>query len=184
VCLIVFNPAGETDTLCQEITVCTLPTAAFSSVSGGMTITFTNESADATAWMWDFGDGSTSTNEDPVHPFAVDGTYEICLIALNDCGETDTVCQQTVIDQSGLSENTQLLLSVYPNPANDVLTIVFTTELQNAVLEITDLAGKVVQTETLSGKTVQVDVHTLAAGCYKARVLHTSGTAVLTLLKQ
>ena len=41
-------------------------------------VAFTDESlgtAKATAWKWDFGDGSTSTDQNPIHTFAKPGNY-------------------------------------------------------------------------------------------------------------
>ena len=49
-------------------------------------ITFTNNSLNATTYQWDFGDGNTSTATNPVHDYANAGTYTVTLIASNnDC---------------------------------------------------------------------------------------------------
>jgi len=42
---------------------------------------FTNLSTDSESWLWDFGDGETSTDENPVHDYAADGTYTVTLTA-------------------------------------------------------------------------------------------------------
>ena len=47
-------------------------------------INFTNESQNATAYNWDFGDGSSSTDANPAHRYAVGGDYQIRLVALRD----------------------------------------------------------------------------------------------------
>lgn len=69
----------------------TLPEAAFSAspttITAGDTVSFTNESTDATSWAWDFGDESTSTKENPVHVYADPGSYTVSLTATNDDGE-------------------------------------------------------------------------------------------------
>ena len=46
-------------------------------------VTFTNFSQNATAYSWEFGDGETSTEENPVHTFAEFGTYTVTLVASN-----------------------------------------------------------------------------------------------------
>lgn len=38
---------------------------------------------DPTSWLWDFGDGSTSTEQNPVHKYATPGTYTVTLTAIN-----------------------------------------------------------------------------------------------------
>jgi gliding motility-associated-like protein len=45
--------------------------------------TFTDKSAGANAWSWDFGDGSSSTIASPVHDYANTGTYYVTLTVTN-----------------------------------------------------------------------------------------------------
>jgi hypothetical protein len=46
-------------------------------------VSFTNQSSNATTYLWDFGDGSTSTEVHPVHVYGSGGTYTVKLIAGN-----------------------------------------------------------------------------------------------------
>ncbi len=46
----------------------------------GEEISFINESTVGSSWEWHFGDGSTSTERDPVHKYSVPGTYKVKLI--------------------------------------------------------------------------------------------------------
>ena len=48
--------------------------------------TFTNSSTGGTSFLWDFGDGNTSTEESPTHVYAIAGTYTVTLEARNDAG--------------------------------------------------------------------------------------------------
>jgi PKD repeat protein len=50
-------------------------------------VTFTNKSMNATEYIWDFGDGTTSTEVHPTHTFVVPGTYIIQLTAKNEEAE-------------------------------------------------------------------------------------------------
>ena len=47
-------------------------------------VAFTNNSCDATNLIWDFGDGNTSAEIDPVHTYANTGDYVVTLTAEND----------------------------------------------------------------------------------------------------
>lgn len=58
--------------------------AAFSFLPNGgripLEVTFTDESVgDPTSWLWDFGDGDTSTDQNPVHTYNTAGTKTITL---------------------------------------------------------------------------------------------------------
>jgi len=57
------------------------PVAGFDDLAHGLAVTFTDQSVDAVgtigSWTWDFGDGGTSTLQNPVHTFAAGGTYTV-----------------------------------------------------------------------------------------------------------
>jgi beta propeller repeat protein len=42
------------------------------------------------SWMWEFGDGSTSTDQNPVHTYAADGTFSVSLTVGNAAGRDYT----------------------------------------------------------------------------------------------
>lgn len=92
VCLTVTNEIGE-DTYCELITVDSyLPPVAEFSFFGDPTVTFNNLSTnDPTSWNWIFDDGVTSSEENPVHTFAENGEYYVCMSAFNAVGG-DTKC--------------------------------------------------------------------------------------------
>lgn len=96
--LVVTDSAGCTDTVTQNVVVNPQPVAAFT-VSGnncqGAPITFNNTSSGATGYTWLFGDGSTSTLQNPSHTYGNNGSYTATLIAMNAFGCMDTI-QQTV----------------------------------------------------------------------------------------
>ena len=76
----------------QYITVLSIPKADFvaDKTKGGspMTVTFTDKSLNTpTAWAWNFGDGSTSTEQNPMHTYTTLGTYTVTLTASNKDGQ-------------------------------------------------------------------------------------------------
>jgi len=64
------------------------PSLGFTVEVNGLTITTTNTTTDATSYLWDFGDGQTSTETAPVHNYAADGPYVVKLTATNPNGES------------------------------------------------------------------------------------------------
>ncbi|MDW8392893.1 MAG: PKD domain-containing protein [Chitinophagales bacterium] len=96
VCLIAAN-ACSADTFCQFITLtCTPPEALFSVSTNELQADFLDLSVLAQAWQWDFGDGTTSTDEHPSHIYSDPGTYNVCLTAINSCS-ADTFCLPVLI---------------------------------------------------------------------------------------
>lgn len=61
-------------------------------------VIFQNFSQNATSYAWSFGDGATSTEENPTHIYAEPGTYEVSLTAYNEAEESHTYSQDIVID--------------------------------------------------------------------------------------
>ncbi|MBN2379414.1 PKD domain-containing protein [candidate division WOR-3 bacterium] len=81
--------------------------AAFSAspTSGAppLEVTFTDESeGDPSSWEWDFGDGNTSTGENPTHAYADTGSFDITLVVSNENGtDTATIPGYIVVTEDG-----------------------------------------------------------------------------------
>ncbi|MDQ3048453.1 MAG: gliding motility-associated C-terminal domain-containing protein [Bacteroidota bacterium] len=87
------------DTVFCTVNVATPPTALFDTTSTGFTYTFTDMSTNgATSWNWDFGDGTTSSSQNPSHVFTSNGIKTVCLEATNSTGCTDTTCFDINLD--------------------------------------------------------------------------------------
>ncbi|MEO0338819.1 MAG: PKD domain-containing protein, partial [Bacteroidota bacterium] len=98
VCLTATNQFG-TDSTCAMVTLANLrPAVTFTTDSVGLgTIQFTDVSTNTpTAWLWDFGDGNTSTMQNPSHTFPAEGTYTVCLTSTNSFG-SDSSCASVLI---------------------------------------------------------------------------------------
>ena len=83
----------------------TKPVAMFTTnpKSGGklnipVTVTVSNQSLYADTYIWDFGDGSTSTLENPVHEYTTPGSYYIKLMAFNSTCASSAIQGEYVID--------------------------------------------------------------------------------------
>ena len=64
----------------------------------GETLVATNNSSNgAVSYLWDLGDGTTSTNVDPSITYSTEGSYTICLIAYTATNCPDTTCQTVEI---------------------------------------------------------------------------------------
>lgn len=101
VTLIVANANGCPDTITIPVTVDPIPIAAFSpsSVCFNNPTPFTdNSTGNPTQWLWDFGDGNTSTQQNPSHTYSAPGTYTASLIVTTASGCKDTVSRVIAIN--------------------------------------------------------------------------------------
>jgi len=108
------------------------PSAKFTSskVSANVneTIIFSNSSKDADNYEWEFGDGQTSTTENPTHSYSSAGTFSVKLTAFSKNGkkEDDATGIITIID-------TKLEITVieyvypYDNYIEDIDVVVYTS---------------------------------------------------------
>jgi PKD repeat protein len=70
----------------------------------GEPIYFMNVSADATEYLWSFGDGATSTSEHPIHEYTGEGIYTVSLTADNEwgCSTTFTLAEAVLAKPGGI----------------------------------------------------------------------------------
>ncbi|MFC2000653.1 PKD domain-containing protein [Chloroflexota bacterium] len=107
------------------------PTADFSAVplSGDepLTVVFTDLSTSydgIASWLWDFGDGQTSTDQNPAHEYAQDGTYTVSLTVSEADGDTDTETKADYITVSDTGPAADF--SAEPLAGDEPLTVAFT----------------------------------------------------------
>ncbi|NLA32194.1 MAG: PKD domain-containing protein, partial [Methanomicrobiales archaeon] len=117
------------ETESDYITVLDPPAAAFTADqtegNAPLTVQFADESAgDVTAWLWDFGDGNTSTEQSPSHTYGNPGNYTVSLTACNDYGE-DT---DTRTDYITVLEPPVAVFTADPTEGNSPLAVQFTDE--------------------------------------------------------
>jgi len=157
-----------TNTSTGSIQILDLPDAGFNYEQGiGYTIEFTNSSSFGSSYLWDFGNGNTSTQENPSFTFPFEGLYPTSLIVSNDCG-SDTI--NVIIDVLKLSTenlNSQSVV-LYPNPAKDIITFKLENlEVQNISIRILDLTGRLLIKQLCENKQQQViDISNLRSGIY------------------
>jgi hypothetical protein len=112
------------------------PTASFTapnSICESSTISFTDFSTNSpSTWFWDFGDGTSSTEQNPTHTYATTGSYTVSLTVSNNVG-TNTTTQNIVVNSNPLVTlassdsdnvvcNNEGLVQLIPTPSNATLT--------------------------------------------------------------
>lgn len=120
--------------------------AGFTEAHNGLQISFTSGNPGATSYFWNFGDGNTSTQQDPIHTYATNGTYTVMHV-VNDGGCVDTVMYDVTVSegQVGVQEpgNSQLQATVFPNPFGESVNITLTLPVSGDMqVYVTDIRGR------------------------------------------
>ncbi|HEU4902471.1 MAG TPA: PKD domain-containing protein, partial [Flavisolibacter sp.] len=90
------------DTFSKVIQALPRPKAALTSSSPlqckpPLTVAFSDASTNAVGWFWDFGDGQTSTAQNPSHAYNQYGDYTVMLVVTNRSGCTDTLRKEAYV---------------------------------------------------------------------------------------
>lgn len=140
VCIIITNETGTcTDDRCDHFDVGELDgecEADWDYDDDGLTVNFTNDSesdaGDIVSYNWNFGDGAVSTDEDPVHEYAVSGEYEVCLSIITADGCYSSFCDD--VDVEGSGTNCSAFFSVVSiTSADGGFTVAFDNETSGGV---------------------------------------------------
>ncbi len=164
------------------------PVADFEYMIGVANYTeFTSNSTNGYSYLWDFGDGTTSTEENPIHNYPIiDMEYTVTLTVTNGCGShTITQTIQTTNNNDILKD--EVSLNIYPNPNNGSFTIAANgLETQNVLISIYDIVGHRVYEQKINGISGQMserlDLTGLATGTYIVKVDMKEGSAYSKLL--
>lgn len=189
VCLIAKNECGN-DTLCSEVIIeCPEFQSGFGFTQSNDTAFFSDQSsATANEWFWYFDDGTFSTQQNPVHIFDEDGTYNVCLIVSDGC-TIDTICHKVTVVGVFTGDLTSTLgWDVFPNPVNDIATISFSlTEASFTGIDLYTITGSHILT-IMNGQ-VQAGKHAIAfnrgniaPGIYLLKLSYREGTLVHKLV--
>jgi gliding motility-associated-like protein len=87
----------------QSIRVVNLATAAFigTNIAGciaPLTASFTDQSVGATSWLWNFGDGTQSTLQNPAHIYTTYGSFNVTLTASSAAGCSSTLTKNAFVN--------------------------------------------------------------------------------------
>jgi len=119
----------------------------------GDEVQFTDKSADdgqIVSWRWDFGDGTTSTEQNPKKKYLQAGTFKVKL-TVKDNDNAESMAEKDVT----VKASNRPIVGAFPNPARDSATFKFSLPAGSTggILLVFNIAGKVVlRDDTLAGK--------------------------------
>lgn len=145
-------------------------------VSAGNSYTFNTAGAqNAATYLWIFGDGTTSTQQQVAKSFP-DGNVIVRLVAFNECG-SDTSSMALWATGVNNVNNEGYTLNLYPNPAHQNATVSIDGNASFKDIVLLNSVGQVVyKTEAeLNTKSHTIDVSKFASGHYMLRANTTNG---------
>ncbi len=168
--LLVSNTAGMDEIEQEEVVIVSkTPLASFTYVQDGYTFEFTNTSQDAEKIAWDFGDGSPIVfEENPVHTYAAEGTYQVILTATNPfCSAIRATPVGIYLSAIANPLEQASHWHIWPNPSDGNMALEMEAGHLPADLNILDCSGRLLQQLRLDATDIQVlDLSHLPAGLY------------------
>ncbi len=163
------------------------PTSDFTATStSGTAMQFTDSSTGAISWHWNFGDGTTSTLQNPSHTYSTDGTYTVTLYIENELLSWDETTQEVITGSTaGLTDTEIVGFSYFPNPTTDKLELVFNSIQENSFLQLFSATGQLLQEKRVQQTTqAQLSLLKFPKGVYYVRVYSDGKTREFSVIKQ
>lgn len=159
------------------------PAADFSEVISGGEVSFTNTGSSFDTIFWDFGDGNTSTDTNPIHTYAESGLYNVSQ-TITKCGKSDTKTKTIEILILSSENFNQKKLRVYPNPTSGNLNLYFEKSYKEISIVISNLSGKtVLATSANNIAKITLDISSLSKGLYILNIITDNGFYVEKIIK-
>ena len=148
---------------------------------GGDTVFAENESANADAFQWSFGNGEFSNEEEPALLYEEAGTYNVFLTVLNNNSECTDQTSATVVVEEGEEDVVRDLevvrIATYPNPSSSSLHVEMPTASD---VVIRDASGRDMMRGFWSTGTKVLDVSAWATGVYSLEATDPTGAWTAT----
>jgi PKD repeat protein len=124
-------------------------------------------------WYWSFGDGHTSTEQNPLHEYDSAGVFQACLTVSNQYG-SDTYCKTLYLGVSSTDNPVQeSLVVVSPNPFQENIQITVPPQHSAHHFMLFNALGILVLQKDFK-ESFQIETHTLPPGIYHWMVAHES----------
>lgn len=146
-------------------------------ITSGGSVTHDNDSFSSWSFNW-------------TAPLVDEGeiTFYAAVIAVNGSGtggdETVTTSTSASASTLGLDEENILAFDIFPNPAQDFLTIQLPNEIMNGSIEVFDFLGRLVKSKQINKVDNKLNLNHLSQGVYLIRLISEGKIAVRKFIKK
>jgi PKD repeat protein len=110
----------------------------------GANVQFNANCYNASNLFWNFGDGDTSSANNPEHFYASNGSFPVQLIATNECYSDTLTLSVDINSSSTINYYQPEQWFLYPSPSNGIVRL-NTPELVGELYQVVDLYGAIIQ---------------------------------------
>ncbi len=158
----------------------------FTFTQNARTFNFINTSTNYKSSLWKFGDGNTSTVNNPSHTYAQDGNYTVALYAIDQKNCMDSNFVSIHLNTTGFSSDLDCIESfnVFPNPASDF--VIVDLPKTGYLIRVFDLNGRIIyKNETpVNASSMRIDLSQYKKGIYFLSVYDSKGCHTLKIMKK
>lgn len=155
------------------------------------------------SYLWDFGDGTSSTLQYPNHQYATPGQYIVCLTVTSAIGThtcSDSYCDSSSVQKmavgflmsqfnviapiiTGINETEKTInIKAYPNPISDELIVEFTNkDFEKLNYVLIDALGRVVLSNSFEKDKTTINTSQLSKGFYNLNIINEDGNKIKSL---
>ncbi len=127
------------------------PEAGFSYEQNENTVSFIDESINASSYHWEFGDGTIDSTQNPVHAYSESGQFIVTqTVGVNCLYDKHVDTLEIVITDNSFQYNAEEIIQVYHNSVSSQLNVKVTGAKIRSII-ITNLTGSVVYNKKLAG---------------------------------
>jgi len=166
----------------------TVPASKFTFIQNDNIITFNNQSTNAIYYKWDFGDGQSSTQTNPIHSYATQGTYYVTLKAKNPCDSSIFLDTINIVIVGLKNTNNPDRINIFPNPTSGIINISYYSDNSKSInLKFFDLTGREMKKqfiEALPGlNNFTVNIENFTSGIYFLKLTDEKESVIKKIVK-
>ncbi|MBE9467988.1 MAG: T9SS type A sorting domain-containing protein [Bacteroidetes bacterium] len=150
------------------------PIANFDYLINKQSVSFTDNSSDASSYLWIFGDGKNSTESDPIHAYSTNENFKVVQIVTNLCGQDSMGKAITIVEIDNIVPNN--IANIYPNPNNGKFELKINSNQYGKIcIQAFDISGKEVYKKNIIKNTKElienIDLSSFKSSVYQLRIV-------------
>lgn len=142
-------------------------------ITPGLPVEFNNLSVNATSYLWNFGDGNSSVEENPTHIYNESEIYNVQLTTYTECDSavSSTEVNVVVLNAPQIEES---WINIYPNPVRDFLNIDNQSKMMTNIILMNTTGVAIWQSNQRTFETT-LNLSHLPAGLYLLQIWDETG---------